>query len=87
MSDHHHHHDHDHDHNHEHSHDFTPEQELLALVHYMTHHNADHTAELKDLSLQLQESGNIPAYEKVVAAVSKFEEGTELLEQAMDLMQ
>ena len=83
MSEHHHHHDHDH----EHSHDFTPEQELLALIHYMTHHNADHTSELRDLSLQLKDVGNISAYEKVLSAVLKFEEGTELLEEAMDLMQ
>ena len=82
-----HHHNHDHDHEHEHSHDFTPEQELLALVHYMAHHNADHADELEDLAEKINEIGNNEAYNKLTAAIAKFREGTELLEEVMELMQ
>ena len=88
---HHHHHDHDHEHHHHHhdhdhdcSHDcnscaskceHTPMEELVALMKYMTSHNAAHARELADLAKQLQLAGNPMAYEQVMAAVSDFEKG------------
>ena len=83
-------HDHLHDHGHEqtHSHDcthdcgtcgshceHTPMQELLALMKYMTSHNAAHARELADLASQLEKAGSHMAYEQVMAAVSDFEKG------------
>ena len=81
-------HDHDHGHEHTHSHDcthdcgtcgshceHTPMQELLALMKYMTSHNAAHARELADLAIQLEKAGSHMAYEQVMAAVSDFEKG------------
>ena len=84
----HHHHDHEH-HHHHHDHDHchsdcgscaskcghTPMEELLALMKYMTGHNAAHAKELADLAKQFQIAGNSAAYEQVMAAVSDFEKG------------
>ena len=83
---HHHHHDHSHDHSHDHgcAHscqscgtpcEHTPMEELMALMQYMTNHNAAHARELADLAVQLQKAGNPSAYEQVMAAVSDFEKG------------
>ena len=79
---------HDHGHEHTHSHDcthdcgtcgsqceHTPMQELLALMKYMTSHNAAHARELADLAIQLEKAGSHMAYEQVMAAVSDFEKG------------
>ena len=79
---------HDHGHAHTHSHDcggncggcaggceHTPMEELVALMKYMSTHNAAHTKELADLALQLEKAGSHSAYEQVMAAVSDFEKG------------
>ena len=81
-------HEHHHDHEHTHSHDcggncggcaggreHTPMEELLALMKYMTSHNAAHARELADLAVQLEKAGSHMAYEQVMAAVSDFEKG------------
>ncbi len=75
-------------HTHDHSHDcsgscssctggceHTPMEELLALMKYMSNHNAAHAKELADLAAQLEKAGNHMAYEQVMAAVSDFEKG------------
>ena len=86
-----HHHTHDHDHEHPHSHDHlhdaghshdhchTPMDELMALMKYMTGHNAAHAKELADLAVKLDEAGNHMAYHKVMDAVAHFEEGNRIL--------
>ena len=77
-------HHHDHDHSHECSHDchscgsacqYTPMEELLALMKYMVSHNAAHAKELADLAAQLDKAGSHAAFEQVMAAVSDFEKG------------
>ena len=83
-------HAHTHDHGHSHSHDHdcgghchscaggcehTPMEELVALMKYMTSHNASHAKELADLAAQLEKAGSHSAYEQVMAAVSDFEKG------------
>ena len=76
------HHDHEHCHEHCHHHDhcgghcdYTPMEELVALMKYMVGHNASHAKELADLAKQLEKLGNRVAYEQVMAAVSDFEKG------------
>ena len=79
----HHHHHHDHEH-----HDcsgncggcnggceHTPMEELLALMKYMTGHNAAHARELADLAVQLDKAGQHEAYHQVMHAVEDFEKG------------
>ena len=84
-------HDHDHlhgeGHDHTHSHDcgsdcgscggcqHTPMEELVALMKYMSGHNAAHARELAELAVQLEKAGSHAAYEQVMAAVSDFEKG------------
>ena len=58
-----------------HDHEHTPMEELLALMKYMTSHNAAHARELADLAVQLEKAGSHSAYEQVMAAVSDFEKG------------
>ena len=53
----------------------TPMEELLALMQYMTNHNAAHAQELAQLAKQLDDAGERAAYEQVMAAVSDFEKG------------
>ena len=81
----HHHHDHDHTHHHhDHDHDHhTPMEELLALMKYMTGHNAAHAKELADLAVKLDEAGNHMAYHKVMDAVACFEQGNGILEEVL----
>ena len=84
-------HSHDHEHVHEHTHEHThcpgacggcqqpceatPMEELLALMKYMTGHNASHVREMADLAVQLDRAGSHVAYEQVMAAVADFEKG------------
>ena len=81
-------HAHEHSHTHEHSHEcsgscgscgsqcqHTPMEELMALMQYMTNHNASHAKELADLAVQLEKAGSHAAFEQVMAAVSDFEKG------------
>ena len=77
---HHHHHDHEH-HHHEHTH--TPMEELLALMKYMTGHNAAHAKELADLAVKLDEAGSHASYHKVMDAVACFEQGNNMLAEVL----
>ena len=72
-------HDHLHEHGHEHHHSHTPMDELLALMKYMTGHNAAHAKELADLAYKLDEVGSHMAYHKVMDAVACFEQGNNML--------
>ena len=76
------HHDHVGGHPQAHSHDrsHTPMDELVALMKYMTGHNAAHARELADLAVKLDEAGNHMAYRKVMDAVACFEQGNGMLE-------
>ena len=71
------HHTHSHEHDHHHSH--TPMEELLALMKYMTAHNAAHAKELADLAVKLNEAGSHASYRKVMDAVACFEQGNNML--------
>ena len=66
-------------HSHDHSHNHTPMDELVALMKYMTGHNAAHARELADLAEKLNEAGNPAAYRKVMDAVACFEQGNSML--------
>ena len=77
---HHHHHDHEHHHQ-EHTH--TPMEELLALMKYMTGHNAAHAKELADLAVKLDEAGSHASYHKVMDAVACFEQGNNMLAEVL----
>ena len=79
------HHDHvggHHDHN-THNHNHTPMDELMALMKYMTGHNAAHAKELADLANKLDEAGNHAAYSKVMQAVACFEQGNGMLAEVL----
>ena len=91
--DHEHPHDHDHlheagrehhHHHHDHDHAGTPMEELLALMKYMVGHNAAHAKELADLAHQLAHAGSDTAYDKVMTAVAKFDEGNAILTAILD---
>ena len=76
-------HDHLHEHGHEHHHSHTPMDELLALMKYMTGHNAAHAKELADLAYKLDEAGSHMAYHKVMDAVACFEQGNSMLAEVL----
>ena len=76
-------HDHLHEHGHEHHHSHTPMDELLALMKYMTGHNAAHAKELADLAYKLDEVGSHMAYHKVMDAVACFEQGNNMLSEVL----
>lgn len=80
-----HHHEHEHYHAHEHHHEseHTAMDELIALMKYMTGHNAAHAKELADLAVQLEQIGKQEAYLKVMNAVSDFGKGNQQLEYAL----
>ena len=81
MHDHHYHNHTEHTHEHHHSH--TPMEELMALMKYMTGHNAAHARELADLAVKLDEAGSHAAYHKVMDAVACFEQGNAMLEDVL----
>lgn len=66
-----------------HNHNHTPMDELLALMKYMTGHNAAHAKELADLADKLDEAGNHAAYRKVMDAVACFEQGNSMLAEVL----
>ena len=76
-------HEHEHTHSHEHHHSHTPMDELLALMKYMTGHNAAHAKELADLAYKLDEAGSHMAYHKVMDAVACFEQGNNMLAEVL----
>ena len=75
------HHTQSHEHDHHHSH--TPMEELLALMKYMTGHNAAHAKELTDLAVKLDEAGSHASYHKVMDAVACFEQGNNMLAEVL----
>lgn len=80
-------HTHTHEHHYEHGHDnhhsHTPMEELLALMKYMTGHNAAHAKELADLAVKLDEAGSHASYHKVMDAVACFEQGNNMLAEVL----
>ena len=75
-------HTHEHHHTHEHEHTGTPIEELIAMLKYMTGHNAAHIRETKELAEQLQ-AEHPEVCRKVLSAVEEFEKGNALLEEAL----
>ena len=63
----------DHDHTHDHGGDFTPMEELLALMKYMVGHNDAHAQEMATLAQQLKDMGRHKAYDKIMDAVADFD--------------
>lgn len=88
-TDHNHEHSHAHTHEHlhgetaDHDHAHTPMAELLALMKYMTGHNAAHTEELAELAHKLDDAGNHAAYHKVMEAVASFQNGNAILAEVL----
>ena len=86
-------HTHDHENEHTHSHDdcggceHSPKEELMALMKYMVGHNASHANELANLAKQLQEMGEMAAYDQIMLAVSDFEKGNLRLSTVLASMQ
>ncbi len=81
---------HDHEEHHHHHHDHeggTDKEKLLALMKYMSSHNADHNEELEHLAQHVRESGNDEAYELTMEAVRLFSEGNEILKKALSKME
>ena len=89
-------HEHGHEHHHHHDHgcagecgscgskcEHTPMEELLALMKYMTGHNAAHAKELADLAVKLDEAGSHDSYHKVMDAVACFEHGNAMLAEVL----
>ena len=76
-------HGHEHHHHHHHEHTHTPMEELLALMKYMTGHNAAHARELADLAVKLDEAGSHASYHKVMDAVACFEQGNNMLAEVL----
>ena len=63
----------DHGHTHDHGGDFTPMEELLALMKYMVGHNDAHAQEMATLAQQLKDMGRHKAYDKIMDAVADFD--------------
>ena len=83
-------HEHTHSHEHHHAHDHAegkPIDELLALMKYMTGHNAAHTRELEELAEEVHKSGQVAAYQEIMEAVRFFNQGNEALSGALEKMQ
>ena len=77
-----------HDHSHEHHHEHHEEGEntikqTLALLRYMLDHNRHHAEELHDLAHQLNGQGKEAAADRIHEAIHSFNEGNDLLEQAL----
>ena len=71
-----------------HGHDFgSSSDKTLRLLGYMYDHNAEHIAELDDIIASLHEEGRQEAADEVLAAREKFEEGNELLHDAIHDME
>ena len=66
-----------------HNHNHTAMDELMALMKYMTGHNAAHAKELADLADKLKDAGNHAAYRKVMDAVACFEQGNGMLAEVL----
>ena len=60
-------------HGHDHGGEFTPMEELLALMKYMVGHNDAHAQEMASLAQQLKDMGKTRAYDKIMDAVADFD--------------
>ena len=78
-------HDHPHSHSHEHEHTHAPVdlKQTKALLQYMLEHNRHHAEELHDLAHQLSGEGKHAAADRIHEAIHSYEEGNNLLEQAL----
>lgn len=69
-----------------HTHSFargvSPEK-TLALLSYMLQHNREHTQELADLGIRLEQSGKAKAARQLKAATEEYERGNKNLEAAI----
>ena len=82
-------HSHEHTHTHEHQHDHgegKPMEELVALMTYMSNHNAAHTQELEELAHEVQHAGKTAAFDAIMEAVRFFNQGNDALDRALDMM-
>ena len=84
MHDHSHEHNHDHEHEHHHTGEVIPVEQTRALLRYMLAHNRHHAEELHDLAHQLSGQGKEAAADRIHEAIHSFDEGNDLLEQALD---
>ena len=66
-------HDHSHVGGHEHCDEFTPMEELLALMKYMVSHNDTHAQEMAELASRLKDAGKLQAYRQIMDAVADFD--------------
>ena len=84
---------HDHSHGHEHQHEHLHDggeiniEQTLALLKYMLEHNRHHAEELHDLAHQLNGQGKEAAADHIHEAIHSFNEGNDLLEQALDAIE
>jgi hypothetical protein len=62
-------------------------EELLALMKYMTGHNASHTHELEELAHEVQHAGQDAAYDEIMEALRLFTDGNTALAKALEKMQ
>lgn len=69
--------------NHNHCSSGSPE-ELLALLKYMSNHNASHTHELEHLMKNVK---NDDATELIKRAVNSYQDGNALLEGAIEILE
>lgn len=84
--DHEHGHTHSHDHGHTHSHtgEFSPREELVAMLNYMVGHNMAHAESLVELAGKVRDMGEESAYDEILRAVKGYEEGNRILAQALE---
>jgi hypothetical protein len=73
---------HNHSHNHNHG-EVSAEDEAIALVKYMAHHNESHTAELIILIDKLNSLNNQTAIDLVKGAIEEYKKGNALLDEAI----
>ena len=66
-------HDHSHVGGHEHCGEFTPMEELLAMMKYMASHNDTHAQEMAELAAKLRDAGKLQAYRQIMDAVADFD--------------
>ena len=59
-------------------------EEMKALLEYMLSHNISHSEEIAQIARQLTKTGNEQAGEKTLSALEKYNQGNELLRQAIE---
>lgn len=79
---------HTHDtHSHSHNNDFSSLEEIVAMLKYMTNHNASHTNELLSIADKLKTIDNEEAYTKIMSAIDEYKKGNDYLAQALDSLE